>query len=392
MAEQTKGVVIKYDAKDGQEITLTFDTIRKYLVQGHPEYVTPQELMFFMGVCKSQGMNPFKKDCYLIKYSQKDNAAIITAIGFLRSRAKAMPDCKGWQSGIILERKGDVVYSDGLMLDGDKLLGGWAQGKPAHWETPLRKEVNLNGYIKHKSDGGITQFWAKEKQPTQIAKVAEAQLLRTIWPDEFQNIYTDAEISPDDGAPRLPEIPETTGGEASADPDAHQEFDGTVNDLPSDERKKLNEYLKIGAEQFNMTIYEMKDGAVAQWDSFLASFKKWAEKQPPTTDENDEEKGQKFSCPYCSFVSASERGLKKHITQSHPEIGREEGKTPPGIDDQEQKSNEGATETESIADKEDETVLCSRFEDERRLHFCENACRFREGCADLQMYLENSPE
>ena len=53
MAE-TQTAVVKYQARDGQTITLSFETIRKYLVQGHPEYVTPQELMYFMGVAKSR--------------------------------------------------------------------------------------------------------------------------------------------------------------------------------------------------------------------------------------------------------------------------------------------------------------------------------------------------
>ena len=36
MAEETG--LVKYEAKDGQSITLSFDTIKRYLVQGHPEY------------------------------------------------------------------------------------------------------------------------------------------------------------------------------------------------------------------------------------------------------------------------------------------------------------------------------------------------------------------
>jgi len=186
--------VVKYEARDGQQVTLSFDTIKRYLVQGHSEMVTQQELMFFMGICKSKGLNPFNKDCYLIKYSQNEGAAIITAVDYFRKRAKAQRDCHGWQKGIILERDGKIVYSKGLMLEDDILLGGWFKAQPEGWSEPFELEVNLKGYIKKKRDGSVTKFWAKENQPTQIAKVAESQGLRTLWPDEFQQLYTPEEM------------------------------------------------------------------------------------------------------------------------------------------------------------------------------------------------------
>ena len=39
-----------------------------------------------------------------------------------------------------------------------------------------------------------------------------------------------------------------------------------------------------------------------------------------------EGRDEKFPCPHCDFEGVSERGLKKHITQSHPEL---EGKDTP---------------------------------------------------------------
>ena len=42
MAE-TQSAVIKYQARDGQDIILSFDTIRKYLVQGKSEYTKPRD-------------------------------------------------------------------------------------------------------------------------------------------------------------------------------------------------------------------------------------------------------------------------------------------------------------------------------------------------------------
>lgn len=189
--------VVKYQAKDGQEITLTFDTVKKYLVQGNSDAVTHQEIMYFLGVCKSRGLNPFKKDCYLIKYG-KDPAAIITSIDYFRSRARAQKDCKGWECGIIVKTtEGKIKDTYGLLLDGETLLGGWFESKPEGWTTSKRLEVNLNGYIKKTKDGKITHFWRPEMQPTMISKVAEGQGLRQLWPDEFQGLYEESEVTPE---------------------------------------------------------------------------------------------------------------------------------------------------------------------------------------------------
>lgn len=185
--------IIEYRAKDGQNVELTFETIKRFLVQGKPELVSNQEMVFFMGICKARGLNPFAKDCYLIKYSN-DPAAIITSIDFFRSRAKAQQDCRGWQSGVIVDRKGEIVHTDGLVMDDDILLGGWFRARPEGWDQDFNLEVNLKGYLKKTKDGNVTKFWQKENQPTMIRKVAESQGLRELWPDEFGKMYVDEEV------------------------------------------------------------------------------------------------------------------------------------------------------------------------------------------------------
>jgi len=189
---------ITYTAADGQEIRLTPDMVRKYLVQGHGEMVTIPEMIYFLNVCRSRKLNPFIKDCYLIKYSASDPAAVVTSIDYFRKRARAQKDCKGWKSGIIVKDSKGVKDTNGLLQDGETLLGGWFEAKPEGWTDPLRLEVNLRGYVKKKKDGSITHFWSPDNQPSQIQKVAESQGLRKLWPDEFQGIYSEEEITQED--------------------------------------------------------------------------------------------------------------------------------------------------------------------------------------------------
>src|SRR5574343_1403229 len=192
-----KGIV-KYNDRSGNEVTLSFNIIRNFLVTGKRDLVTEQELMFFMGICKARGLNPFAKDCYLVKYTPHEPAAIIVSIDFYRSRARAQADCEGWQVGVIcLKKDGELRYSNGLVLKDEELVGGWFEARPKGWAIPRKLEVNLSGFIKKKVDGSITAFWAPEKQAMMIAKVAESQELRMCWPQEFQGTYTAEERSVD---------------------------------------------------------------------------------------------------------------------------------------------------------------------------------------------------
>ena len=192
--QQERGLVV-YQSRDGQEIKLSFDTVRKYLVSGKPEYVTDQEIVLYMGTCKARGLNPFKKDCYLVKYTERDPAATIVAIDYYRSRARAQPDCRGWKSGIIVQSERGQDYREGsFMVEGEKLLGGWFKGKPAGWDDAYTWTVSLTTYIKKTREGETTQFWRELNQAYMINKVVEAQGLHRLWPDEFQALNLDDEF------------------------------------------------------------------------------------------------------------------------------------------------------------------------------------------------------
>jgi len=267
--------VVKYESKDKQQITLSFDDCRKFLVSGDADLVTDQELFYFLQICKSKGLNPFKKDVYLIKYSQKDNAAIVVSIDYLRSRAKSMPDCKGWNKGIIVKTKdGEIKYSKGLLLEGETLLGGWFRATPEGWIEPFELEVNLKGYLKKTSEGKITRFWKEENQPTMISKVAEAQGLRSIWPDEFQQLYVDAEAS------QGGETIEADFTDVGKETEAAKDFD---KNIPKEtDMALLGEFLAASAASNKCTVAEAKEAATND-ETFWPSFSKWVEKKkaPP---------------------------------------------------------------------------------------------------------------
>ena len=286
--------ITKYKSKDGQAIELSFKIVKQYLVSGKENLVTQQEVAYFMGICKSRGLNPFKRDCYLVKYDNSP-AAVITSIDYFRSRAREKADCKGWKKGIIKRTKdGTIEDSNGLLLDGEELLGGFFEARPANWEDHLRVEVNLRAYIKKTRDGRTTKFWETDNQPSQIMKVAESQGLRTVWPDEFQGLYTDSEIVPDtvfDTPSDVPQEPDTQQKKALPET---KDFKDTIpqgtNEL------LLTQYLLECAKEYNCTVDVVQRNATQpeKIKGFWELYTKWVDKHPSVApaDEIESERRQ----------------------------------------------------------------------------------------------------
>jgi phage recombination protein Bet len=252
MADEKERGLVVYQSRDGQEIRLSFDIVRKFLVSGKSNLVTEQEMMLYMGMCKARGLNPFKRDCYLVKYTDGDPAATIVSIDYFRSRAKAQGDCLGWQSGIIVENgQGQIEYRKGAFLtEKETLLGGWFRGKPAAWTEDYEWSVSLKPYIKKTKEGGATRFWSEDNQAYMIAKVAESQGLRRLWPDEFQMLFTEEEIRDVTPEPlKIPQAIREKGDEAI--PPAQEKSDSAVEDArqPPGGTSPVDEGIVTGGHQ-----------------------------------------------------------------------------------------------------------------------------------------------
>jgi phage recombination protein Bet len=333
--------VTKYQSRDGQEITLSFQSIKNYLVSGNREKVTDQELVYFMAICKSRGLNPFKKDAYLIKYGD-DPAAIVTSIDYFRSRARAQKDCVGWKKGIIVKTKdGQVRDSAGLIQDGDVLLGGFFEATPAGWKEPFRLEVNLKGYIKKTKDGRITKFWSEDNQPSQIAKVAESQGLRTLWPDEFQGIYEETELKVNS------DIEMTAGANGAyekKDPEPDTTHFGALVKEKVYKPEKLAEFIALSAKaQGGKTDNQIKALAQDHFEDFWQQFMAWqlknekkSVKKPKPEPDKAENGADRKHCPNLETSVAIKACETCRTRKGCPAWEAEDGQTTeerePGID------------------------------------------------------------
>ena len=187
--------VVKYQSDDGQEIVLTPEIVRRYLVSGDARAVTADEVMMFIQMCKYQRLNPFAGEGYFVKYNGSP-ATPILSVNTFRKRAAASPVCAGWQPGVIVRKGDELIYREGsLVLDDEELVGGWCKVWRKDWSQPYTATVTLKEYMRYGKDGKPQRTW--NKPATMIAKVAEARALGTVIPG-LQGLYGAEEMNIDE--------------------------------------------------------------------------------------------------------------------------------------------------------------------------------------------------
>lgn len=174
----------------GQEISLSVDIIKRQICPN----ATDQEAMYFLALCKSQGLNPFVRDAYMIKYGNQAAQMVVGKDAYMK-RAESIPEYDGLEAGVIaMNEKGNIEYRQGaLVLLTEEVVGGWCVVYRKD-KKPTRIEVTFNEYVQRKSDGSINSMWST-KPATMIRKVAISQALREAFPNAYGNTYAEEEIS-----------------------------------------------------------------------------------------------------------------------------------------------------------------------------------------------------
>ncbi len=203
-AEPKKDMVV-YEA-NGMQVTLTPATVRNYLVSGNKEAVTFEELAMFMNLCKFNGLNPWIKEAYCIKYGNEPATMVVGKDAFMK-RAESFPEYDGNIAGIIVMTEvGEVEYRNGsFTIKGDKIIGGFAEVWRKDRTHSTRIEVSFDEYAGRKKDGSLNSQWAK-KPATMIRKVALVQALKEAFPYNSAGLYTAEEVGVDE--PTDLDIPE----------------------------------------------------------------------------------------------------------------------------------------------------------------------------------------
>jgi phage recombination protein Bet len=206
-------LAVSYTATDGTEVSLTRETVARYLVTGGGQASDP-EVAAFLAVCRARGLNPLARDAYLIKYGDRPAATVVGKDYFTRTAA-ARETFEGYEAGVVVAgRDGQPVEREGsFVLPGETLLGGWARVHDSRRRYPAYDSVSLAEYSTGKSG------WAK-MPATMVRKVALVHALREAYPDSFGGLYDSAEVERGDRAPEaVPAVPvEPEGREGRARP------------------------------------------------------------------------------------------------------------------------------------------------------------------------------
>lgn len=183
-------MAVNYETALGQ-VQLDHNTVKQYLVKGNGD-VTDQEVFLFVKMCQAQKLNPFVTgEVYLIKFGQQP-AQMVVGYDTYKRRADENPTHLYTESGIVVQRGGQIVQKTGACLyPTEVLIGGWCRVhklRNGH-EVTTYKEVGYGEYNKGNA------IW-KEKPCTMIEKVAISQCLREAYPKDYEGLYTVEELAP----------------------------------------------------------------------------------------------------------------------------------------------------------------------------------------------------
>lgn len=179
----------------GKPVSISPNDVRNYLVSGDSEKVTIKEIMMFMNLCKFNGLNPWLKEAYCIKYGSSPATMVVGKEAYLK-RAESDPAFDGMEAGIIvLSKDGTIENRIGTFHTKEELIyGGWARVWRKDRSHPVTIEVSFDEYAGRTKDGQLNSQW-RSKPATMIRKVALVQALREAFPGNIEGLYEAEEMS-----------------------------------------------------------------------------------------------------------------------------------------------------------------------------------------------------
>ena len=221
IAQRRWNMVSNRLATQPSRMPLTVDEISKFISPN----ATEPEAEIFLRFCVALDLNPFIREAYLIKYSERDPAAIVIGIDAYLKRAANDEQYGGYQSGVVVEMDdGTLVERDGSMFPAnEELIGGWMTLYRRDWDKPLHVTVSLREYMAVKADGSPNKMW-RTKPGTMIEKVAITQGLRRAFPAAMA-AFASAELPVEVAADQVPQ----RDADIVDDPNV---VEGTVREVP----------------------------------------------------------------------------------------------------------------------------------------------------------------
>lgn len=181
-------ITVKYNIGD-EEIKLTPNIVKEYIVGNKDANITMQEFKMFTSLCKARKLNPFLREVYCIKYGNNP-ATIVVGKDAILKRATLHPQFDGFKSGVIVKTaEGEIVNRNGCFkLDTDELVGSWCEVFRKDWTNSVFVSCSFSEINQPKNPS-----W--QKQPCVMSeKTAIVRALRSAFVEELGGMYDSAEM------------------------------------------------------------------------------------------------------------------------------------------------------------------------------------------------------
>jgi phage recombination protein Bet len=193
------------------------ETLKRTVAQG----ATDEEFMMFSELCKSTGLNPFKREIWCIKAGGR--AQIMTGINGYLSIANRHPMFDGME----------VSFE----WDGDRLIAAECKVHRKDRKFPSVAVALMSEW------GGSTPIW-KSKPSVMLAKVAKSIAIREAFPVELAGTYTEEEMPPQFSKPQEPAAPQAALAIAASLPEPKQLYTYNLATVPDDKLEDVFAYLQ----------------------------------------------------------------------------------------------------------------------------------------------------
>lgn len=250
----------EYQTEEGSLINLDFGVVRDVLAIGNN--ITDGEIFNYIKLCEYQKLNPFLKECYLIKWGKV--AQIVTSKDVFTKRLDAHPLCEGWEAGVILEKDGEIIERKGTFyLKGiEKLVGAFFSTHRKGWKDPFYWSVSFHEYYRETYDKDSKKYkpmgqWG-DMPATMITKCAITSGSRNAFPKSFNGMYGEEEmgIELDNVNVTVIDDEEKSNKDNKKSIAGAVEIDGTVY-LNNDQRKLLFATAKSSIDEIKIDGYKL---------------------------------------------------------------------------------------------------------------------------------------
>lgn len=185
--------LMKFKGSTGADVELSVALTKQYFCRE----ATDVEAFVFNSWCAHVGLDPWKRECYLVKYGGNP-AQNLTAKDAFTKRAEANARYQGQKAGVVvINRKGELENRLGeLVLDGEELVGGWADIYVKDYVEPISSVISFRERCKYR-DGKPQATWATSPG-LMIRKCALVAALREAFPGDVGGMYIPEEMGFDE--------------------------------------------------------------------------------------------------------------------------------------------------------------------------------------------------